>query len=300
MNPVYFKNIDDVQRYIGVGEMCSIIHSCYFRAKELGYDKIFIEWPLIVYLWKNDGMFSYCVHCPKETIFFPIIFVEKGTKLMKSIPILGLDKKGMLFEDSDPLIMHDPPPNFPPFEFLNKYFIEHGERPTIHIEKEKQEPYILFHIRKAKISRGLSRNSREEDFIKIFNILKSTYPNYKYYKIGEESYIDSKFDKIFPYYNENINELFKLVNNSTLFIGNSSGPMTLAYMLDIPTIIIEEGNLINQDGIKSPRFKPFWKQRNRKWGLTGYDWLDMDRNLILLRDEEINLQYVNNFSKKFL
>jgi len=299
MRAVYFKNIKDEKRFIGVGEVISIIHSCYFRAKELGYEKIFIEWPLVVYLWDDIGNYTYCIYCPKNTIL-PIEFMPKGTRLAKNVEIKGLDEFNMLFDGSDPLIMHDPPPNFPPFEYLNKYYIENNIYPIIKIEKEKVDKYVLFHLRKTKVSRGIDRNSNIKDFLSILNLLKDKYPNYKYYKIGEETEIDEKFDKCFSYFNEDINELFKLVNNTSLFIGCSSGPMTLAYMLDIPTIIIDEGSYDLTKNSKSPRYEPFWKKQNRRWGKNGYEWLNYGRNMIIKREDNVNLDDVYEFSGKFL
>jgi len=295
---VYFKNIDNSQRYIGVGEVCSIIQCCYFRSKELGYDKVFMEWPLVVFLWNDKGTFEYYVECPKDTIF-PITFVPKGSKLARSVDIIGLDKRGVFFEDSDPLIMHNPPSNFPYFEYLNKYFLDHKEYPVIHIEKDKTEPYVLFHIRKTKLTRGQIRNSKDEDFQILIDLVRK-YTSYKLYKIGEPCSLDNQFDKVFTYFNDNINELFKIVNNSILFVGNSSGPLTLAYMLDVPTMNMEEGNIVNPEYVKSPRFEPFWKEKGRKYGKTGLDWVNPNRNLIILRDTEINPLRISNFLQTIL
>ena len=238
------------------GELGFIYRACYFRGKELGYKDghIYFEWPLKMEFTREHHLKRIGkelereikeLKCPRESIL-PIKFIEnKDVVLLEFSEIINLIDKGVFYEDSNPIYStiedgiivrrHQAI-----FNYFNKYYIEYGIRPIIKLKKDKiKEKYILVHTRNALNS--ILRNPDINSYRKVLGIIKEKYPTYKIYRCGEE-FTDEEdfdfFDKYIPQ-SESFNDFIKLVNNSSLYIGCTSGPIEYARGLGIPLIELD-------------------------------------------------------------
>jgi hypothetical protein len=230
MKTVYFYDGKERNKSYSVGLLASTIHSTYIWSRLNNYDEEIFEWPnKIPYPhWINS---KGTLNIPTEFIIPYIRFVEKGTKL-NSLSI-DISKDNCLYEGGRPLTNKI----FYNCEYLNKVFEKTGKYPIISFPKKK---YILFHNRQSPEIKQFIRNTPVNLLNDFLEDLKQRYSDYKFYKIGESSKIDDKFDKVFPYFSNEIYKLFELVARASLFIGNESGPAYMSYMFDTPSIILQD------------------------------------------------------------
>ena len=274
---IHFYDNTGVKRFIALGQIITMCQACYFKGKELEYDEIIFEWHnMVTYpFWNDDSKLMGILDCPKHNIL-PFFFVPKNSKILKKSKGMDISKPNVLYEGSSPLLSN--PMNMEPYlNFLNKYYLDHNEYPRIEI-KPSNDKYILFHYRKSEQARQLVRNTIDEDFEKLYEYIREV-SDYKLIKFGEKSRIDDKFDESYTYLND-IGDLFSLVNNSTLFIASTSGPLHIAYMLGKPSIVSID------DTTKKTYKEGEWKgDKDVTYGKSGYDWLDKERYYFIMNGE---------------
>jgi len=279
MKVVRFIYNENIHRYLALGQIASLLQCCYFRGKELGYEKVIVDWyPLVTYPnWDNEGNYKGIIRKP-ENGYLPMYICNKNDRSISNASIFDMTKPDVLFEGSEP-ILFDGNTQTCHYTYMNKYFKEHREHPIFKISKSlPDKPYILFHFRKSEQERQKIRNTPVDDWVKTFDLLKEKYKDKVYfYKIGEQSPIDEKFDIVFDYFPNNIIDLYKLMNNSSLYICSPSGPLCLAFVLGIPAL-----------GFNNPIFaKDYVSERwINRYGNTAYDWVEKDKFLLIDKYEE--------------
>jgi hypothetical protein len=260
---IYFFDGKKMQRYMGFGQMTTLAFACYIKAQELGYKKIICEWhDKVAYLWDNLGNCRGIINTPRDWLW-DIKFVNKGSRI-RNVKSIDLSEPNSLYEGCQP-IMHDGFKMIPFLDYLNKYYLDSKIYPKISVEKTPGENYFLFHYRSSEQDRQLHRNTPIKEFKFMLNILRERYSGFKFKKFGEPSPLDSEFDEIIDYKPNNITELFKVINNSSLYIGNIAGPISMAYMFGIPTIMF-------LDGVSKSLFTE--KGEGIKFGNSSHDWVN--------------------------
>ncbi|MBE3094948.1 MAG: hypothetical protein IMZ52_07935 [Actinobacteria bacterium] len=288
------------------GEIDILSRACYFRGIELGYKQgdIFFEWPLNI---------QYLLVCPQNTIL-PIKFINSNDiNLSEYHRIINLTDSDIFYKDSSPLFNEKSviERNHGAFlNYLNKYYMEYKKRPVYHIKMDKiKEKYILVHTRKLEYS--TTRNSNINNYEFILKLLKERYNDYEIYRCGERDIHEKKFNKLFDrYFNHflDFNSFLKLMNNSSLFVGCSSGPIQYAYSFEKPIIEINIPKTINwspiQDryvGMGNYFSKKFWKDGlNGKYGDTIDYYINKETYLKLFTGDKINKKKILEFMDKWL
>lgn len=294
---IFFHDGKKVKRFIGLGQAITMAQACYFKGIELGYDTIAVEWHnMVTYpYWTDQSTFGGLINNPCSGIL-PIKFVNKGAIVTPRADTIDISESDCIYDGSPPLI-ENPMDMHPSWSYLNKYYIDTGKRPIFNIKKTKKEPYLLFHYRNSSRAGHEKRNTPTKQWIDIFNRFKNAYGDkYRFEKIGEPSPIDDKFDKVHDYFPNNLQSMFDLTNNSSFFVGNESGPISLAYMFGIPSIVFYS----NKAKVA--------RNKNRKWGKEGYilygngpyDWVDDNIYYPIEFDEDRIDNEVINFGGKFL
>jgi ADP-heptose:LPS heptosyltransferase len=276
------------QRRIGIGNIMQIAQTIYFRSKEMGYDDVYMEWPIRVTCGPEYGDNKY-MPSPKELII-PIKFINRGEWSTKDFDkVIDLTEKDSLYDGFIPLWKGKDIPlrniSYLGIEnYVNMYLEKTKKRPIFNIPKDKLEkPYILFHFRNSEWSSY--RNSNPYSFRKIYNILNEKYRDkYNFIKCGEKfRALDRLFDKVTPYY-DNFNDILKIVNNSTLFIGAAAGMLTFAQTFDIPHISLDEPKYGKDGKGHSNREEEYWKGYGG-YGKSYCDWVDDNKTLVFWKEE---------------
>lgn len=290
MKTVYFCDKNRTRRYVALGQMVSMIHSCYIKAKELEYDRIIFEWhDMVAYpYWTSDNTYGGLLGCPGKGIL-PITFVPKGSSVIKSADVIDISQSDILYDGSPPIISN-PMNQGPHTSYLNYYYEKYGKRPTIDIDKSTEKPYILFHYRESTQKRQLIRNTPYQEFKKLFRIIKDNDDEHdELRKIGEPSMLDSDFDVSYDYL-ASVQELFKIINNASLLICSPSSMLQMAYMFGVPAIILS-----NKSYDKGMWDK--WGSESYMKGKSSYDWIDWDRYYHIRHDKYKEMMKVENILK---
>ncbi|MBE3094957.1 MAG: hypothetical protein IMZ52_07980 [Actinobacteria bacterium] len=242
MKTVYFFDGKQKTAFMGLGQEVTLLQSCYFRGKELGYDNIIFEWHDKVSYpgWSINNTYQGLIKPPVNSIF-QITIVNKGTRIPKHIDRIDLSEPNSLYDGCQPIMMHDYKMK-QTHEYLNMYYESFGLRPVLSLPKSNKEKYILFHYRESTQERQIPRNTPYNEWKELFELLKDRYPSYKFKKIGEPSKLDNEFDEVYGYFPDDIGELFKVINNSSLYIGGAAGPITLTFLFGIPGIMLFDKN----------------------------------------------------------
>ena len=104
------------------------------------------------------------------------------------------------------------------------------------ISNPPEDKYILLHYRYSEQDRQKNRNIPDEYYKNIISWLRKDYPQYKIYKIGEESGFDEMFDRGYGYFLSDTDKLFELVYNCSYYIGPLSGPISITWFMKKPTL----------------------------------------------------------------
>jgi hypothetical protein len=238
MKTVYFYDGKRETAFMGLGQIITLLQACYFRGKELGYDNIIFEWhDKVAYPgWSVDNTFQGILKSPRNSIL-PVTIVEKGTRIANSIDKIDLSEPDTLFDGCLP-IMTKRYKMKQTHEYLKRYFSSYGLRPILTLPKSSKEKYILFHYRESTQDRQLHRNTQYNDWKQLFELLSEKYSSYKFKKIGEPSKLDDEFDDVYGYFPNDVEELFKIINDSSLYIGSAAGPITLTFLFGVPGIML--------------------------------------------------------------
>ena len=299
MDRILFKFGGDIQPITRFGEIDLLSRPCFFRGKELGYKNIFFEWPLNI-----DYELNY-----SETIL-PIKFVNYYDVIPEDYDrLLYLSDRDVFYDCSTPLFNPLNPikrDHYSFLNYLNKYYIEQMERPIYNIKKDNlKDKYILIHIRNSK--RSISRNPSMENYRYIIKLLQEKCSDYKLYGLGDDSCLNEEFDKFFGK-SSNFNDFLRLMNNSSLFIGCSSGPIQYAYSFGIPIIELDIPKSVDWGDPKGPcgpsRYKGlgnYYTEKMWKYGLYGVygetvdHYIDKRTYLKLFKGDKINPKVIHNF-----
>jgi len=293
-----------VRAYPGVGspyrlgEMISSINACYFRGKELGYDDITLEWPLIKYNIANRR--KYSILKPKDGLL-PIKFEYfQYLNHIEYDEIINLNKPNSLYEGCESYSVHYKYKNIYIFPtFLIKYYLSTGIAPFINLKKKKNNKFlVIFHYRNSYYSQ--QRNSNLDDYHLILNKLKDVYGDDMRYEITGDCYKSSKdisngFDDIhFPYI-RNINKFFKLMSSADLMIGPPSISTDSSRMFGIPLIDLYH---IKEEVTKGYDTTKYQKQLKDKYGKQHMFWDDPERYYTHIKDTPLDMNPIMDFVDK--
>jgi hypothetical protein len=235
MSSIYYFENNPINQSWALGQLLHLGYACYINGRALGYDEIYVEWKdNNSYLWKENGTKLGDILCPKNTVL-PVKYLPQGDR-PNSDKYIDIGKPNSLYDGCPPIFRS----NKYILEYFKRFCSENKEYPFMEPIKDKSKcPYILFHYRKSEQQRQQYRNLPDEWYIDILNKLKELYgEKFKYYKIGEKSEFDNIFDKVYGYFPRNIDNMFKLIVNSELYIGSSSGPVSIPISTRHPMIIL--------------------------------------------------------------
>jgi len=267
-NDIYFYEENPINQSWALGQLLHLGYACYIKGKSLGYENIYVEWKNNnSYLWMNDGKKFGFITCPKNTVL-PVKYVPEGTDLNVSKKI-DIGVPNSLYEGCPPIFRS----NKYILEYLKLYCKENKKYPYMEPIREKlSNPYILFHYRHSEQDRQQFRNLPDEWYINILNKLKNKYgEKYKYYKIGEKSKFDKEFNIVYNYFPRNIDNMFKLIVNSSLYVGCSSGPVSIPISTKHPMIILVKD-------VKKEKDESFFYLDNNTQKVINYEEIDSINN----------------------
>jgi len=239
MTSVLFYDGKPVETSMALGQMLELMWACYIRGKELGYNRIFVEWHnFITIRWFDDGSCISGMPPPSNRSLDGIKIINKGEKLYGLDKIIDINKEGSLYEGCPPLISERIRTRIYE-EYLLNYYLKTGIKPKINIVKlDNLGKYIMFHYRYSEKTSQLDRNVPNEKYIEIIDFIRKNYPEYKIYKTGEKSDIDNLFDCDFGCFLYDTDKLINMVSNSKLYIGPLSGPISIAFFSQHPCIAL--------------------------------------------------------------
>jgi len=285
---------------IRFGEMVSVAHSCYFKAKELGYtdNNIYIEWTRVEYSYPQAKTFF----SKPQDGYLPIKFLYNNEiNINEFDTCIDLDKEDVFFKGCPPFNISEKKRYSEGVDdYLNKYYNDTKERPIFKVNKDKYDKFrILFNYRKAIYS--TFRNVNDNKIIDLFELFKTKENKDIEFNItGDVSQTPTEFlnnfKNIYHPFIRNPTKLFKIINNSNLIVGASSGLADTANLFGIPTIQID---MPRQEKGKPVHFsREYWKTLSHNFGYDRYSWLDKDRYIISFDDEDIPLQSISNMFDK--
>ena len=269
---------------------------CYFRGRELGYSDITFEWPYNVIMYKK---IKY--ECP-TSISLPIKCIEYGTSNKEDYDkVLDLTDDNVFYDGCKSIYKNGLRDHIDMFNYSNKYYIEHNEKPVFDIttpkikELEGIDKYILMHYR--NLFDSMWRNMSVRIFYRIYRMLKNVYKDYKIVICGEIEYINRDVGIHIPYLND-INDFIKLMNNASLYVGSATGPNTFAIGLGIPFLQIESP--IYPPGNSYQYSEENWKSWGGSYGNTMIDWAHNNRVKVIMKNERFTKKDVIKFADEWL
>jgi hypothetical protein len=233
---VYFYDGSKSEKCLAIGQLLVNAHACGIKGKELGYNKVYMEWKnKNSFRWFDDGTRWGDIKCPKNTVL-PIEFVEEETELLDT-DLIDISKPNMFFDCSNPLIYTDKASAVGGEEYLRYYWNKTGKYPNLDLNRTIK-PYVLLHYRFSEQQKQQFRNVPDEWYIKMIDLIRKYCPNLSLYKTGEKCSFEDKFDKIFGYFPRDIDRMFRLFSESKLHVGIPSGPWAIPNMGMNPMLIM--------------------------------------------------------------
>jgi len=295
---ILFYSSQENQRFLAFGDIVTLIQSCYFKGRELGYNEVYLQWfEKNSFSWNDDGTNKGNLNIPGELIL-PI-------KLIDDINIdcdlkIDLSKPNILFYGSPPIIHKDIKPTQICLSYLNKYYVDRKERPVFNIQKTgKFGDYILIHFRYSSNERQLNRNLDISYYKNLVMKIRELYPSIKIWKFGERSPIDNLFDRKFQYFYENLDNLFELTNESKIYISSECGALQLGHMFNIPmiTLLSSKHKLqgTTKEGWDNWRLALPWII-----GETDRDYSYTDKQLLLMENNYDEFDLIQPFMEKHI
>jgi len=298
---VLFRIGGTFQYKMRFGEAGHLLQSAYFCGKDKGYTdgNIFLEWPLKI-AFNAEYRYRVWMKCPSYSIL-PIKFIERGSISLSDFDeIVDFTIPNSMY-DGYPQMYKDGRQNHIGFmNYLNIHFYNTGKRPIFKIPRDKLDnPYILFHIRIADWSEY--RNPDLKVFRDLIPIIKEKYGDrYEIWKCGEpQRILDRQFDFVAPYYRDDVNQFFKLINNASFFFCSNSGPNVYGEMFDVPMIELEASEH-DKYGKEGERTAIWW---NRKGGLGDRynDWRELGKDyLVYWKGKGYDEKELLEFTEKWL
>jgi hypothetical protein len=244
---ILFRGFDILRnRMFGFADVFIYSMACYLKGKELGYNDVYIVFPRFGYD-KLKWDVSEKARNWQRTEFSPWTYLPRDKKINFNIYDKIIDtSKPNSFYDGFPGL-HEHAWFF--YKYPDIYYLKTGKKPHLEVNKDdNNKRYILFQYRDSRLGALAKKKvTSTKEFHQVFNILKEQLNDrYEFWKTGEKSPIDNKFDKILPPMFEDIDGFARVIRNSSMFIGGHSGPRAFAYfMADLPIIQISQVKKIN-------------------------------------------------------
>jgi hypothetical protein len=286
---------------IRFGEMIGISHACYFKAKELGYtnNNIYIEWTKVEYSYPQAKVFF----SKPQDGYLPIKFLYNNEiNINEFDTCIDLDKENVFFKGCPPFNISEKKRYSEGMDdYLNKYYNDTGERPIFKVDKDKYNKFrILFNYRKAiySIFRNVNDN-KLTDLLKFFKDKKNKDTEFNItgdVSLAPKEFLNN-FKNIYNPYIRDPSKLFRIINNSNLIVGASSGLADTANLFGIPTIQVDMPR--KEKGGNPVHFsRDYWKTLSHNFGYDRYSWLDKNRYIISFEDENTPLLEISNMFDK--
>jgi len=255
MSRILFRGFDLLpNRVVGYADIFVYSLACYLKGKKREYNNIDIIFPRFGYdsrwniprenqIWQKTSFLPWTWINRElkinENKYDSIIYTNRKNSLYKGYP--GLNSSGRFF-----------------YAYLDIYYKLTGKEPVLNIPREKQDkPYILLQYRDIRGKNSEIRNTNVKRLLTIYDIIKEKYGDrFSYYKIGEPSPIDDRFDKSIPLMYGDVDNFCKLIRNSSLLVSGHSGPQGISLCFpDVPTIRLDMRRKFN------PRDETHWKRQ---------------------------------------
>jgi len=284
------------KRTIGFADIFRYSLACYFKARNMGYDKVYIVFPPLGYESKRWKL-SVDDWNWQQTYYLPWKYYPRN----KDINDKNWDK---VIDTSQPNSLY---PGFPGvqhtcryiYQYFDLYYLKYGKGlPVLYLRREKVlKSYIIFQNRNNKLGvRARDRITSINDINKVYDIVRNHLGDkYEYWKMGEPSDIDSEFDKVIPMMYNNIDEFTRLVRNCSLIVGGHSGPRCFAF--HIPDIPIIEVGMVWQ---ANPGDERCWLREvgNNSITKTHPSWVG-DRKMTFSVGDKIDKKRIVDFLRKY-
>jgi hypothetical protein len=278
-----------------IGEVIQLFHSCYLKGLSLGYDDITIEWPERIkynYIGDDGTILRILFSCPPND-YLPMKFRESINT--DEYEVIDITNPNVFFDDS-PSVEHR---YFDGFQmYPNEYKRITGNDPTLRVKKEKlARPRILFHHRDIHYSKY--RNMPINAIVKLVKDIKNVYGDkYTYALTGDRfERIISLFDESYRPSFRNVNNAFKLVNDSFIVIGMASAINDIAGALGVKQILLNTPKK-SMTGTPHSFEKERWENTMYDKFNSVWDWKDKDDYEVFYGDETINMDRIFNFIDK--
>jgi len=283
---ILFRGFESTKRAPGLGDIFDYCQICYLKGKEFGFDDIHIVFPR----W---GPFNHEGWGISEEDFNwqPTKFLPwKWYPRNKAINIEEWDKvvntleSNSLYEGYNGIntgFYHTS-------QYLSMYYKEKKLFPYIDVKRDSKEDYILFQYRTNFSDMAYHSETRTtllSDFQFVFNTIKEFLGDkYSYYQIGNTCSISDQFDKVIPNMYGDLDNLAKLICNSSLMVASHSGIANISFIMPGLPIIIQ--SLVAE----------VWY--NGKLAVDGHpNWCD-GKVLIFKKGKPINKKLILDFLKK--
>jgi hypothetical protein len=233
MSRLLFSGPEKTNREFGFGDAITYNISCDIKAKELGYKDYDIVFPRFIggSVFQKSKYWNFLPNniIPDYGAYDDIIDLTKSDILYKGYK--GIANTGIHLS-----------------LFHSYYYNKTKDIPHLNFKRNPEKKYILFQYRDFRdpIDRMKElRNTPDKEFRYYYRLIKSMYPNHQLWKIGEDSPLDNKFDKVHEIFFE-LDRFIELMGNASLYLGGQCGPTVFAfYFKDLP--IIRYGTLRNHD-----------------------------------------------------
>jgi len=288
MKKVAFIGHKGLNRGSGFGDVFSNAAACWIAGKQSGYQEISVTYPTIT---TTDGSLEGINFSNQNTGYLPWKYIDQDKEdLSLYDKVININEKNVLYD------------GFPGNNINGYYMIicssvyhnRTGIQPYIDIKRDTSKKYILFHWRQFDTELDkmkMIRNSDPIAFRTIYKYLKKIYGDeYEFWKMGEFSGIDHKFDRIIePEYD--MNNCVKTIANSSLCVVPQSSSSEIAYYIkDLP--IIRYGSIDEYDVYVKSTLDRFLN--GKSYGIDKHPNWDVNL-LVLHRGERINFDSINHF-----
>ena len=281
--------------------MMSVAHACYFKAKELGYEDgdVYVEWTKVEYS-TNHGNFFYFK--PKDG-YLPVKFLWMNEiEFDEFDEVIDLDKENVFFDGCPPYNLNRKNRYSPGVDdYLNKYFKDTGKRPVFQIPKETYDKFrILFNLRNSPYS--TQRNISVDTLYDLCKQLKEKYKDKIECNLtGDVDNLSDdmakEFINVYRPFLKDLNKLFRILNNSNVVIGASSGLIDTANLFGVPTIQIKIPH--KEKGRIAYHTKEYWSKLSHHFGSHRYEWIGEENYITCYEENMPSQEEITSFIDKY-
>jgi len=249
MNKILFHGYEKCNQGVRWGDLILYLYICKIKAKDLGYDKIDVVYPKLLYdepygkLFYNNYSISTGQDSGLETIY--IRSNNEDIRLEEYEATIDTTQKHSLYEDFPGI------ESGPASYSLYPEIVYNEKGLFLEMNPTNKGKYILVYVRQFhidKLNKDLLFNDVNKYYRKlrnsnliitkmIVNYIRKRYGDkYKIIGTGDHSKIDNIFDEWIEV-DYNLKNNIELVMNCSLVIGQPSGPICTAYFIkDLPII----------------------------------------------------------------